>query len=190
MSDKPFTRDHLITLLVSSSIGVLFGAAWWFAGATTIPDATGVLRGLDVAIVLAFAVWAFLIGRRGAGLPSGSEGRGPFGRRYGLVVVIMVAAIVAGSRVLDTVVDRPDAVPAWVLLCVGLHFLPFYRIFGSRRFLVLAAALCLLAALAVVLGGTGQTWAWLGLPGFGGALALWAAAAAGFVDAPWPGAGR
>jgi hypothetical protein len=190
MSDEPLTRDYLVTLLVSSSIGVLFGAAWWFAGATTIPDATGVLRGLDAAIVLAFAVWAFLIGRRGAALPSGTRGRGSFGRRYGVVVVVMVAAIVGGSRVLGSVVHRPAAVPAWVLLCVGLHFLPFYRIFGARRFLALAAALCLLAALAVVLGGTGQTWAWLGLPGFGGALALWASAAAGFVDAPWPGAGR
>ncbi|MDT8911640.1 hypothetical protein [Amycolatopsis sp. PS_44_ISF1] len=187
MSDEPLTRDDPVARLAGSSLGVLFGAAWWFAGATTIPDATDVLRGLDAVIVLAFAAWAVVLGRSAAARADGSPGRGPSGRRYGVVVLLLVAVVVAGSRVLGSVVHRPAAVPAWVLLCLGLHFLPFARIFGSRRYLGLGAALGLLAALAVVLGGTGQTWAWLGVPGFGGALALWAAAAAGFVEAPWSG---
>ncbi|QRP47380.1 hypothetical protein [Amycolatopsis sp. FDAARGOS 1241] len=187
MAEETFTREQLVTLLVSSALGVLFGAGWWFAGATTIPDATAVLRGLDVAVVLAFTAWVVLIGRRLPELPVGAGGgRSPFSRRYGITVVAMVAAIVAGARVLESVLHKPAAVPAWVLLCVGLHFLPFVGIFGSRRFLPLALGLTAIAVLAVVLGAAGQSWAWLALPSFGGALTLWAAAAAGLLSAARP----
>jgi len=35
MTDGQFTKGHLITLLISSAIGVGFGAAWWFFGASS-----------------------------------------------------------------------------------------------------------------------------------------------------------
>jgi hypothetical protein len=183
VADEQFTKGHLVTLVISTLIGVGFGAGWWFAGASAAPDAAVVLRVLGVVVVLAFLGWTIRLVRRGTDLPpGGGSGDSPFGRQYGVVVAVMVVAIVGGSRVLSSVIDRPDAVAAWVLFCVGAHFFPFAKIFGSRRFVLLAGLLCGVSVLAVALGASGLTWAWLAVPGFGGALVLWAIAAAGLSE--------
>ncbi|MDX8055706.1 hypothetical protein SK571_40555 [Lentzea sp. BCCO 10_0798] len=49
-----------------------------------------------------------------------------------IAVLLMVVAILAGSRVL-AVLELPQAVPAWLLFAVGAHFVPFAKIFGSGR---------------------------------------------------------
>jgi hypothetical protein len=115
-------------------------------------------------------------------LPAGG-GReaSPFGKKYGIAVLLMVVGIFAGSRLL-TVLDLPQVVPAWVLFVVGAHFVPFVKLFGSTRFLLLAALLCGAAVLAVVLGAAGLEWAWRLVPGFGGAAVLWGTVVAGLLD--------
>ncbi|MCP2165544.1 hypothetical protein [Goodfellowiella coeruleoviolacea] len=184
MADEHFTKGHLATLVVTSLIGVGFGAGWWFSAAPSVPGAATALVVAGVVVTLALVGWLVRIGRLGAGLPAGGgRERSPFGRRYGLAVLVMVVAIMAGARVLTGVFALPQAVPAWVLLVVGLHFVPFVGIFGSRRFLLLAVLLCAVAGLAAVLGGAaGLDWAWWAVPGFGGALVLWGTTAAALVD--------
>jgi hypothetical protein len=174
-----FTKGHLITLLISSFIGVGFGAGWWFSATASMP----LLRVVGVVLVVALAAWVFLTARRGRDLPAGGgRGDSPFGKQYGIAVLLMVVAIFAGSKVLSAVFELPEAIPAWVLFVVGLHFVPFAKLFGSNRFLLLAGLLCGVAVLAVVLGAVGSTWAWQAVPGFGGALVLWTIVATGLAD--------
>ncbi|WP_410637113.1 hypothetical protein [Amycolatopsis sp. lyj-346] len=183
MSDEQFTKGHLVTLAISASIGIGFGAGWWFSAVAAVPDAATALRLLGAVVLVLLFGWVFLTARRGKTLPSGGDrGSSPFGKRYGIAVTVMVVAIFGGSRLLSAVLDLPEAVPAWILLAVGLHFIPFARLFGSNRFLLLSALLCAVAILAVVLGAAGVTWAWRLVPGFGGALVLWAIAAGSLLS--------
>jgi len=189
MTDGQFTKGHLITLLISSAIGVGFGAAWWFFGASSVSGGSTTLVVVGVAAVLVLAGWLVLTARRGAGLPAGGgREESPFGKQYGIAVLLMLVGIFAGARVLSAVFALPEAVPAWVLFVVGLHFLPFAKLFGSRRFLVLSALLCVVAVLAVVLAIAGWTAAWQLVPGFGGAVVLWATVVAGLLGTDRQGA--
>jgi hypothetical protein len=189
MTDGQFTKGHLITLLISSAIGVGFGAGWWFFGASSVPSGATPLVALGVVAVMGLAGWLVLTARRGAGLPTGGgREESPFGKQYGIAVLLMLVGIFAGARVLSAVFELPEAVPAWVLFVVGLHFLPFAKLFGSRRFLVLSALLCGVAVLAVVLAVAGWTAAWQLVPGFGGAVVLWSTVAAGLLATSRQGA--
>ncbi|MGW6929737.1 DUF7010 family protein [Lentzea sp. NPDC054927] len=127
--------------MITSLIGVGFGAGWWFSGAVAVSGGGTVLMVLGVVIAAGLAGWVFRFSRSAGQLPSGG-GRedSPFGKTYGIAVLLMVVAIFAGSRLL-TVLDLPQAVPAWVLFVVGAHFAPFAKLFGSTRFLLLAAVL-------------------------------------------------
>lgn len=183
MTDGQFTKGHLITLLISSAIGVGFGAGWWFFGASSVPSGSTPLVVVGVVAVLGLAGWLVLTARRGAGSPTGGgREESPFGKRYGIAVLLMLVGIFAGARVLTGVFELPEAVPAWVLFVVGLHFLPFAKLFGARRFLVLSALLCVVAVLAAVLAIAGWAAAWQLVPGFGGAVVLWATVVAGLLD--------
>ncbi|SDY47800.1 hypothetical protein SAMN05421504_105674 [Amycolatopsis xylanica] len=178
--EEQFTKGHLVTLMISSLIATGFGAGWWFSGTAAVNGPKTVLVVLGIVVVVALVAWIVALGRRGADLPAGGgRGDSPFGKQYGISVLLMVVGIFAGARVLSGVFDLPQAVPAWVLLLVGLHFLPFSRLFGTRRFLVLAILLCVVAVAAAVLGAAGQEWAWRTVPGFGGAVVLWGTAVAG-----------
>ncbi len=166
MTDGQFTKGHLITLLISSALGVGFVAGWWFFGAASVLSGSTPLIGAGVVAVLGLAGWLVLTARRGAGLPSGGgREESPFGKQYGIAVLLMLVGIFAGARVLSTVFELPEAVPAWVLFVVGLHFLPFAKLFGSRRFQVLSGLLCGVAVVAAVLAITGWTAAWRLVPG-------------------------
>lgn len=189
MTDAQFTKGHLITLLISSAIGVGFGAGWWFFGASSVSGGSTPLVVVGVAVVLGLAGWLVLIARRGAGLPAGGgREESPFGGRYGIAVALMLVGIFAGARVLSAVFEIPEAVPAWVLFVVGLHFVPLAKLFGSRRFLVLSAVLCGVAVLAAVLAIAGWAEAWQLVPGFGGAVVLWATVVAGLFATDRQGA--
>ncbi|MEU3765310.1 hypothetical protein AB0E55_09655 [Amycolatopsis keratiniphila] len=189
MTDARFTKGHLITLLISSAIGVGFGAGWWFFGASSVDGGSTPLVVVGIVAVLGLVGWLALTARRGAGLPAGAgREESPFGKRYGIAVLLMLVGIFAGSRVLSAVFEVPEAVPAWVLFVVGLHFLPFAKLFGSRRFLVLSALLCVVAVLAPVLAIAGWAASWQLLPGFGGAVVLWGTVAAGLLATEGQGA--
>ncbi|MFI6099222.1 hypothetical protein ACIA8G_27025 [Lentzea sp. NPDC051213] len=182
MTDEQFTKGHVITLMITSLIGVGFGAGWWFSGVAAVSGGGTVLVVLGVVIAVGLAGWVFRFGRFSGQLPpGGGRADSPFGRTYGLAVLLMVVAIFAGSRLL-TVLDLPQAVPAWVLFVVGAHFAPFAKLFGSNRYLLLAALLCGVGVLAVGLGAAGLEWAWRLVPGFGGAAVLWGTVVAGLLD--------
>jgi hypothetical protein len=177
-----FTKGHMVALMITSIVGTGFGTGWWFYGVTSAPDAATVLRIVGVAILVGLSAWAFRIGRSGRALPDGERESSPFGKTYGIAVVLMIVAIFAGSRVLSAVVELPEATATWVLFCIGAHFFPFAKLFGSNRFLVMAGLLCGVAVLAAVLGLAGLPWAWAAVTGFGGAVVMWGAVAATLLD--------
>ncbi|MBP2478389.1 uncharacterized membrane protein YhaH (DUF805 family) [Crossiella equi] len=183
MTAPRFDKGNLVVLLISTTIATGFGAGWWFFGAGVSPAASTALRVAGGVLLATLLGWLAVTARRGRNLPGAQAARpGPFGKVYGIAVLLMLVGIVGGARVLTGVFALPEAVPAWVLFVVGLHFLPFTRLFGSRRFLVLSVALCLVAVLAAVLGAAGQVWAWQGVVGFGAAAVLWGLAAVALVD--------
>ncbi|MER5261715.1 hypothetical protein ABTZ99_06485 [Actinosynnema sp. NPDC002837] len=182
MSDEQFTKGHVITLVITSLIGVGFGGGWWFSGVGSVTGGATALAVVGVAIVLGLIGWAVHFGRSGGGLPpGGGRSDSPFGKGYGIAVLLMLIGIFAGSRLLAHL-DLAQATPAWVLFAVGAHFAPFAKLFGANRYLLLAALLCGTAALTVVLGAAGLEWAWRLVPGFGGAAVLWGTVVAGLRD--------
>ncbi|QFU90985.1 hypothetical protein [Amycolatopsis sp. YIM 10] len=180
---ETFTKGHMATLMTTALISIGFGMGWWFYGVTSAPDAATPLRIAGVVLCVALLAWTFSLGRRGRELPAG-EGRGssPFGRTYWIAVVVMVVAIFAGTRVLTAVLDLPQAGGTWVLFCVGAHFVPFAKLFGSTRFLVMVWLLCGIAVLAAVLGLAGLAWAWAAVTGFGAATVMWGMITAALLD--------
>lgn len=82
-------------------------------------------------------------------------------RLYGICVVAMLVAIPLGARLL-TLADLEHLVRVWVVLVVGLHFLPFVRVFGTPLFTALGVALVGVAVLGLALsaaaGGDSTTW--------------------------------
>lgn len=123
-------------------------------------------------------------------------------RLYGICVVAMLVAVPLGARLL-TVADLEHLVRVWVVLVVGLHFLPFARAFGTPLFTRLGVALVGVAlvgaALATVSGADDDTWpaatavaAGFVLLGFalGGLLVRNAETTTATPPAPSPGRGR
>ncbi|CAM3896359.1 DUF7010 domain-containing protein [Kibdelosporangium persicum] len=176
-----FTKGHMATLMTANFIGIGFGLGWWFYGVTSVPDVATALRVAGIVALLGLVVWTLRIGRRAGDLPAAS-GKSPFGRAYGIAVLVMLVAIFAGSRVLSAVLDKPEAVATWVLFVVGAHFVPFVKIFGSQRYMTMALLLCGVAVLAAVLGLSGLSWAWAAVTGFGGAIVMWGTVIAALAD--------
>ncbi|QQQ79314.1 hypothetical protein IOD16_13335 [Saccharothrix sp. 6-C] len=182
MGDGRFTRGHVVTLMITSLIGVGFGAGWWFSGVAAVSAGGTALAVVGAVIALALTGWVFRFGRAGRGSPpGGGRSDSPFGKGYGIAVLLMLVAIFGGARLLASL-DLARATPAWVLFVVGAHFAPFAKLFGSNRYLLLAALLCGTAVFAVVLGAVGPEWAWRLVPGFGGAAVLWGTVVAGLRD--------
>jgi hypothetical protein len=144
---------------LGSLIGGVFGLIYVEvnAGSLAAPAAAA----LRIAGAVAFAgLVALLVARRGRGAapstgrePGASAeaaARGGFGPRYWLVVAAEVAAIAAGSALLNGPLDRPRAAVAWVSVVVGVHFFVLASLWRVSlfRWLGAAIALCGLAGLA------------------------------------------
>ena len=137
------------------------------AGALAAPTAAA----LRIAGGVAFAgLVALLAARRDRGASASGNARGGFGPRFWLVVAAEVAAIVAGSALLNGPLDRPHAVVAWVSVVVGVHFLAlaeFWQV-SFVRWLGAAITVCGMAGLAAAgLGASSAVIATVGgvLPG-------------------------
>ncbi|MDN5750831.1 MAG: hypothetical protein L0H64_20375, partial [Pseudonocardia sp.] len=105
---------------VGSIIGGGFGLVYVLVNAGALGTPVGPV--LQIAGVVAFVVLMLLVFRgRGA---QGPGERPDFGRRYWLVVLGEVVAIVVGAQVLNTLGLPP--LP-WVTIVVGLHLLPLAR---------------------------------------------------------------
>jgi hypothetical protein len=92
--------------------------------------------------------WSVL--RTGAGSP-GPQPSPDALRTYLVCLVGEVVAIPLGAQVLVRAVGRPELVLPWVVLVVGVHFLPFARTFRVPLFAGLAWTLVVLGLLGGVL---------------------------------------
>lgn len=176
--------DQLRALLQGCVIGTAFGVGWWMYGSSQLPGTARlvmVLVGVIAAVALLAICVRFLRAyRRRSG--SGTGGRSPFGRRYVIAVAAMVVAIVVGSLLLRAL-GWEQAQAAWILVCVGLHFLAFSRIFQHGTFTVLAVALVAVAIVGGVVGALGASAGWTVVVGFGAAGCLWAHVIIGLMNA-------
>ncbi|MFC0110659.1 hypothetical protein [Kibdelosporangium aridum] len=176
-------KGHMATLMTTTFIGGGFGIGWWFYGVTSAPDVAIALRVVGIVVLVGVVAWAMSLRRHAVRLPDPTgDAKNPFGKRYGIAVLLMVVAIFAGSRVLTDVLDKPEATATWILFCVGVHFIPFTKIFGSARFRTMALLLSGVAVLAAVLGLSGLAWAWPAVTGFGGAIVMWGTVIASLRD--------
>ena len=135
--------------LIGAVGGVLFVVL--NAGVAGSP-ASVVLRVLGVAAFTG-VLW-FSVLRRPARRPGPAPAPRAL-RTYLVCVAAEVVAIPLGAQVLTRLLDRPGLVLPWVVVVLGVHFLPFARAFGVRLFTVLAWTLVAVGvlggALAVVL---------------------------------------
>ena len=88
-------------------------------------------------------------------------------RRYGITVGAEVAAIAFGVVALG-LAGRPAYTAPWILLVVGVHFVPLGRLFGSVDLLWSGIALCAVAIAAAVTGAVSAVAPSAVTGGFGG----------------------
>ncbi len=141
---------------LGSFIGVAFGLIYVEvnAGVLAAPAATAV----RIAGAVAFAgLLALLAVRRGSAAPATAAARGGFGPRYWLVVAAEVAAIAAGSALLNGPFDQPRAVVAWVSVVVGVHFAALAAAWRVSLFRWLGAAIALAGVAGLAAAGFGAS---------------------------------
>ncbi|HEX5505916.1 MAG TPA: hypothetical protein VFW96_25080 [Thermomicrobiales bacterium] len=172
----PAIRGAVTGLLVLAG----FGTAWALAGAIALRG-----WGAPAPALLAVAPGLALLGRalalRRAAARAPRDGAEVAARRrrwFGLVTVVEFASI--GAVVVVGRATRHAALIApLVALIVGLHFLPLAALFRVRAYYATGAALCLLAALALLLVPAAGTLggrpvdARTAVVGWGAALVLW-----------------
>lgn len=134
---------------LGSFIGGVFGLIYVEVNAGDLGASAATL--LRIAGVVAFGgLLALLAVERRSGTPVTSAARDGFGSRYFLVVAAEVAAIPAGSVLLNGLFHLHDAVVAWVSVVVGVHFIVLAAVWHMPWFRLLGAtiALCGLAGMA------------------------------------------
>jgi hypothetical protein len=144
-------RDEHAGLL----IGALFGMIFVLVNAGGLPTAVAlVLRGLAI---LAFVGLVIVVATgRGGEQPEPTPGV-TFGRRYGLVVMAEVIAIVAGLSVLNRVFDAPEAGVAWIALVVGVHFFALARVWRAPQITWPGIALTTLGVAGLLMAALGAS---------------------------------
>lgn len=169
MSDTPRPRP------IGGTIGLFFGTLWCLLAALALPAR------FHIPVALAgFAIGAALILLLWRTPPVAGSGTAMFRRRaYIVAVVLEVIAIGAASSILRSYGLRDYFIPA-VGVIVGLHFIGLWQATGARRFLGIAAAMCVVSLASMLLPHASN-----GLDlrdaacGFGDALVLW-------IGASWP----
>lgn len=148
MSNSQQSPSTHIGHLIGSAFGLVFVIANSGSLAAPVRSAAILLAGLAVA----FVVISFLLSIRGGAPPPGRGER--FDARYLIVVGVEVVALFGGPAILRPI--EPTVTLGWIALVVGLHFLPFARLWprGRTQFLVIGAALAVLGALGLVLAFT------------------------------------
>ena len=130
---------------IGSIVGATAGLVFVLVNASAVP-APILWRTLAV---VAFAAVIWFVVLRGTDLEQVPPSRAAL-RTYGFSVVAMVVALPMGARVLSDVLDRPSAVLVWVVLVVGVHFLPFANAFHLPVFRWLSASLLVVALVGAV----------------------------------------
>lgn len=135
---------------IGSLIGAIGGITFVEVNASSLP---GPVRWpVRIVGILGFVavVWYAVIRPRGRQQPSAP--RSPRSIRiYWMCVAAEVAAIPLGSLVITRVFDQPLLTLAWVVLVLGVHFLPFAKAFAAPLFAWLGVALIGVAVVGGVL---------------------------------------
>ena len=174
-------RDFATTAVI---LGIA-GAAWFSWGQARPPAGwsafleAGAIAGVCAAVAGGIAAWRHRGGETAMSDPRSRRG-------YWRVVATEAAAAGLGVGAL-AVAGRSAYAAAWVLLVVGIHFLPLSRLFGNRG---LFAAGLLLSVVAVAAAATGAATAVApsAVASAGGGLICVAVAASCLVRAVRPGA--
>jgi hypothetical protein len=164
-------RDLAVTALI---LGI--AAMMWFGWGQAQPPAgwSVPLRvGTFVAIVVAGFAGSIVPRFRG-GATAMAERR--VRRSYGITVGIEVAACGLGAAGLGIAGHSPYIAP-WILLVVGVHFVPLGRLFGESQLLWAALALLAVAVAATVTGVVSDVAPSAVTGGFGGLVCAACAAA-------------
>ena len=179
---EPKPPPSVRELVVGSSTGALFmtvfGVVWGAAGAQALGGVAGtILLASSGALALALFLGAVKLRRGALNLPrddsqGARERRGRSSRRFNLVfglegVAIALAVILFGRSGMGALV------PPVVAIIVGVHFFPLAELFRVRAYHATGAALCVLGAVAFVLGPSAR----LPFVGLGCAATLFATAA-------------
>jgi hypothetical protein len=141
---------------VGSLVAGAFGLVYVLVNTGPLPSAAAVP--LRIGAVIVFV--AVLVSLRrpppqpAAGTPAQRAVVGP---GYWLVVAVEVVALVAGLRVINGVLDAPQAGVAWISLVVGLHFVPLGFLFREPFFYWLAGAIAACGAIGLVLAVAGAS---------------------------------
>lgn len=150
----------------------VMGVAWWLAASGGVPSPwTWLFLGVGLALGIATAIATFR-GTRNAGPMDASHIR----RGYNLINLAQLAAIFV--TVLACVrAERQELIAPLVAAVVGVHFLPFRRLFQWSGYGVVGGLFVLvaLAGLASALFTSDVEMALL-VTGSGAALVLWGAA--------------
>jgi hypothetical protein len=155
-------RDLSVSALILG-----FAAMMWFGWGQAQPPAGWSLP-LTIGIFAAIAVEGFAASimvrfRRGASAMDDQRVR----RGYGITVGAEVAAIALGAVGLG-LAGRPAYTAPWILLVVGVHFVPLGRLFGSVELLWSGLTLCAVAIAAAVTGAVSAVAPSAITGGFGG----------------------
>ncbi|MGH3392742.1 MAG: hypothetical protein ACRDOO_28070 [Actinomadura sp.] len=134
-------------------IGAAFGLVYVEVNARAIPSPGGAL--VQALGAIAFVGLLVALHRTRVTRPGGGMSRPRFGRGYLLVVVAEVAAIPAGSAVLNGPLDLPQAVLPWVSIVVGAHFLGLAKVWHEASLGRLGAGIAALGAVGVGLAAAG-----------------------------------
>ena len=141
-----YPRDLATTALILGVAGfVWFG--WAQAGPPagwSIPLGIGSAAGLAVALAGGVLSWRLRSGAAAMHDPRLRSG-------YWRVVAFEVIAIVLGVIALEAA-GQTAYLPAWILLIVGVHFIPLARMFGTRGLRLAGMALIGVAAGAAAAG--------------------------------------
>lgn len=128
-------------------IGAIGGAVFVLVNAGALGSPVSIVLRIVGMVVFVATLWYAVIRTRSH--PTGPRPPATALRVYWLCVVAEVVSIPVGAQILVRVFDRPDLTLVWVVLVVGVHFLPFARAFRVPLFTGLGAALVAVA----VIGG-------------------------------------
>lgn len=155
---------------IGATVGAAFGCAWGIVGSLGLPShfrTPGIIfaAGLSSALIVALAIHPNTL--------ASTRFRGII---YGGAIAFEVVAIIAGSIPLQRLGLQQYILP-FVGFVVGLHFIGLWKATDLRLFLWIAAAMCLVCAVAVFLSSRRPDGVDLrtAVTGIGSALVLWAA---------------
>jgi hypothetical protein len=116
--------------VLGSLIGLVGGEVFVQANAAELPGETPVrVAGLVLGLLVVATLVRYLRSSPIAPPPPSRSGL----RLYGVTMIALVVSIPVGAAVLRAL-DHADLTPVWVVLVLGLHFLPFARAFGQPFF--------------------------------------------------------